>query len=64
MTVKELIEDLQKLDQSKEIVFGASIESGRSLSWIEVDDYDISPPDEEDYYVFTISGDEDDGGYQ
>lgn len=65
MTVSQLIEELQRLDQSKEIVFHSYIETGRGGSWIEVENLAIEDHDElEDTYSLSISGNEDeDGGY-
>ena len=65
MTVKELIENLQKLDPSNEVVFHSYIETGRGGSWIEVQDVLIDEHDDLDNTIrISISGDEDsDGGY-
>jgi hypothetical protein len=65
MLVKELVDQLSKLDQDKKIKFFSYIETGRGGSWIEVENFDVEDHDElEDTYRFSISGDEDeDGGY-
>ena len=65
ITVRELIEGLQELDQDKKVVFHSYIETGRGGSWIEVENFDVEDHDElEDTYIISISGEEDeDGGY-
>ena len=65
MTVKELIERLQMLNQGNEVVFHSYIETGRGGSWIEVNSINIDEHDDlDDTYRISISGDEDnDGGY-
>ena len=60
ITVRELIEGLQELDQDKKVVFHSYIETGRGVSWIEVENFDVEDHDElEDTYIISISGDED-----
>jgi hypothetical protein len=62
MTIKELIEELNQFDPNKTINFIGSIEMGRGLSWIQVEDCLIEEEDGEVY--LTVSGEEDeDGGY-
>ncbi len=63
MLVKELVDQLSKLDQDKKIKFFSYIETGRGGSWIKVDDCDIVVTGKGNYKL-CIEGDEDeDGGY-
>ena len=63
MTVKELVDQLSKLDQDKKIKFFSYIETGRGGSWIKVDDCNIVKTGKGNYKL-CIEGDEDeDGGY-
>ena len=63
MTIKELVDQLSKLDQDKEIRFSSYIEMGMSSSWIEVDDCDIVTTEEGDYKLHVEGDEEQDGGY-
>ena len=65
MRVKDLIEKLERLDLEGEIRFRGLIESGRSVSYIEVDGCVIKEEEEGDgdkVVVLEISGWED-GNY-
>ena len=48
MLVKELIQELQKINPEQEVVFHCNIESGRSLSICKEGDYDIQEEDLEE----------------
>jgi hypothetical protein len=63
MTVKELVDQLSKLDQDKQITFFSYIETGMSGSWIEVDDCDIVTTEVGDYKLHVEGDEEQDGGY-
>ena len=63
MTVKELVDQLSKLDQDKKIKFFSYIETGRGGSWIKVNYCNIESTKKGNYKL-CIEGDEDeDGGY-
>jgi hypothetical protein len=60
MRVKDLIEKLERLDLEGEIRFRGLIESGRSVSYIEVDECDIKEEGDGDkIVVLEVSGWED-----
>ena len=63
MTVKELVLDLQKLDQDKKIKFYSYIETGRGGSWIKVPDCVITVTDKGNYKLCIEGDEEEDGGY-
>ena len=48
MLVKELIQELQKINPEQEMVFHCDIETGRSLSICKEGDYDIQEEDLEE----------------
>lgn len=63
MVVSKLIEELERFKSDSEIRFIGVIESGRSLSWVDVEGCML---EEEDGVVFLkVSGDQnEDGGCQ
>jgi hypothetical protein len=63
MTVKELVDQLSKLDQDKKIKFFSYIETGRGGSWIKVNDCDIVETGKGNYKLCIEGDEEEDGGY-
>ena len=62
MTVHQLVQQLQKLDQDKKIKFYTYIESGRGGCWITVDDCEIAITKKGNYKLCTEGDEEEDGG--
>jgi len=63
MLVKELVDQLSKLDQDKKIKFFSYIETGRGGSWIKVNDCDIVKTAKGNYKLSIEGDEEEDGGY-
>ena len=61
MTVKQIIEELQKFNPDMEVKFKGEIESGRSSSFCnDMNVGDISESENGDCVEFRVWGDEDD----
>ena len=58
MTVKELIEKLAQLNPGTEVIFGCTIERGRSLSICEEGELEIAVSDEA--VLLSVNGEETD----
>jgi hypothetical protein len=63
MTVKELVDQLSKLDQDKKIKFFSYIETGRGGSWIKVNDCTVVETGKGNYKLCIEGDEEEDGGY-